>query len=265
MLDAGTRHILPRHECCKIPSRKIAICQTTYTKHMNNLLLLPGFMLNAHLWDDMTSDLETLGQLHFGDLGCDDSIAAMAERVLDNAPEKFYLFGFSMGGFVAQHIVLTAPERVVGLALLNTSSRPQTAQESAGTLAQIAMAEKIPFKGLTSRALASAVHPERSQEHALLARLQEMALANGKDVFLRQLATLRDGSYAKLEAISCPVLIVSSDADKLRSVEESAEMAQRITQAEFSIIADCGHMTPLEKPAELFQLIAAWMKKNDVP
>jgi len=44
---------------------------------MPNLLLLPGFMLNTHLWDDIRDDLSTLGQLYFGDLGLDDSLDAM--------------------------------------------------------------------------------------------------------------------------------------------------------------------------------------------
>jgi len=164
-----------------------------------------------------------------------------------------------MGGFVAQAIALKAPQRVLGLALLNTSSRVQSEQESAATLAQIALAERIPFKGLTSRALASSVHPTRAGDVVLLQRLQAMALANGKEVFLRQLATLRDGSYAELERISCPTLIVASDADRLRSVEESEQMAGRIASACFEIVADCGHMTPLEKPQELFHLIRQWI------
>ncbi|RFB68110.1 MULTISPECIES: alpha/beta hydrolase [unclassified Herbaspirillum] len=226
---------------------------------MRDLVFLPGFMLNASLWDDMRSDLATLGTLHFGDLGQDNSLDAMADRVLANAPDKFVLFGFSMGGFVAQAIALKAPERVLGLGLLNTSSRPQSEQESAATLAQIALAEKAPFKGLTSRALASSLHPDRAGDAALLQRLQAMALNNGKEVFLRQLSTLRDGSYADLHRIDCPALIVASDADRLRTVEESEEMAQRIPAAHFEIVRDCGHMTPMEKPQELFTIIRDWI------
>jgi pimeloyl-ACP methyl ester carboxylesterase len=226
---------------------------------MRDLVFLPGFMLNASLWDDMRGDLAALGTLHFGDLGQDNSLAAMAERVLENAPDKFVLFGFSMGGFVAQAIALKAPERVLGLGLLNTSSRPQSVQESTSTLAQIALAEKAPFKGLTSRALASSLHPARAGDSALLQRLQAMALANGKEVFLRQLSTLRDGSYADLHRIACPTLVVASDADRLRTVEESEEMAQRIPAARFEIVRDCGHMTPMEKPQELFAIIRDWI------
>ncbi|SRR5450830_226110 len=229
---------------------------------MRDLIFLPGFMLTAALWDDMRGDLGTLGALHFGDLGRDASLDAMADRILQEAPDKFVLFGFSMGGFVAQAIALKAPERVLGLGLLNTSSRPQSAQESAATLAQVALAKRTPFKGLTSRALASALHPARATDAGLLQRLQAMALSNGKEVFLRQLSTLRDGSYADLEQIKCPTLIVASDADRLRTVEESAEMAKRIPAARFEIVADCGHMTPLEQPQVLFQIIESWLSAS---
>lgn len=230
---------------------------------MRHLLLLPGFMLNQHLWDDMRDDLATLGQLHFGQLGQEVGIEALADAVLRQAPERFVLLGFSMGGFVAQAIARKAPQRVQALALLNTSSRPQTERESQGTLAQIELARNTPFKGLTSRALASSLHPARSSERALLDRLQAMALANGKEVFLRQLQTLRDSHAEDLTQLRCPVLIVSSDQDRLRSVEESQEMARQIPQARLELVRDCGHMTPLEKPRELFTLIADWIGSVD--
>ncbi|MFS2116306.1 alpha/beta fold hydrolase [Herbaspirillum frisingense] len=229
---------------------------------MRNLVLLPGFMLNEHLWDDMRDDLATLGSLTFGDLGQDIGIQAMADAVLRQAPERFVLLGFSMGGFVAQAIALKAPERVLGLGLLNTSSRPQTERESQGTLAQLDMAQRTPFKGLTSRALASSLHPVRSTDRTLLDRLQSMALANGKEVFLRQLQTLRDSNAEELQQLQCPVLIVSSDEDKLRSVEESEEMARRIPQSRLEIIGDSGHMTPMEKPQELFAILSDWITRS---
>jgi len=226
---------------------------------MRNLVLLPGFMLNRHLWDDMHADLATLGTLTFGDLGQAIGIDAMADAVLREAPPEFVLFGFSMGGFVAQAVALKAPERVRGLALLNTSSRPQTAQESAATKAQFDIAQRTPFKGLTSRALASSLHPDRSTDRVMLDRLQAMALANGKEVFLRQLQTLRDSNAEQLNLLRCPTLVVASDHDRLRTVEESEEMARQIDGARLEIVADCGHMTPIEKPETLFAIIRDWI------
>jgi pimeloyl-ACP methyl ester carboxylesterase len=216
-----------------------------------DLLFLPGFMLTDALWDDMRDGLAVLGRCHFGDLSRDGSIIAMAERVLESAPPRFVLFGFSMGGFVAQQIMRQAPERVLALGLLNTSSRPQTPQEMAQHLAQIELARGISFKGLTSRALAASVHPSRRSDTALLGRLQAMALHNGKEVFLRQMGALRSDDPAGLEQIDCPTLIVTSSDDALRSMAESEDMAQRIAGSRMVVIPDCGHMTPLEKPNQL--------------
>ncbi|PFH09539.1 pimeloyl-ACP methyl ester carboxylesterase [Collimonas sp. PA-H2] len=223
------------------------------------LLLLPGFMLDQTLWDDMREGLQQLGQLHFGDLGQDDSISAMAARVLRQAPPRFVLIGFSMGGYVAQAIMQQAPERVIALALLNTSARQQNPREIAGNKVQLELARQVPFKGLTSRALASSLHPDLAHDRVLLERLQAMALSNGKEVFIRQLSALRSDGYAELHNIHCPTLIVASSNDQLSSVAESQQMLEQIATARMALIENCGHMTPLEKPRQLLQILSDWI------
>ncbi|AIY43996.1 Beta-ketoadipate enol-lactone hydrolase [Collimonas arenae] len=227
------------------------------------LLLLPGFMLDQTLWDDMRDGLQQLGQLHFGDLGQDDSISAMATRVLQQAPPRFVLIGFSMGGYVAQAIMQQAPERVIALALLNTSARQQNPREIAGNKVQLELAKQVPFKGLTSRALASSLHPDLAHDRRLLDRLQAMALRNGKEVFIRQLSALRSDGYAELQKIQCPTLIVASSNDQLSSIAEAQQMLDQIPTAHMVTIENCGHMTPLEKPAELMQILADWIAGAD--
>nr|WP_211467242.1 alpha/beta hydrolase [Collimonas silvisoli] len=226
---------------------------------MPQLLLLPGFMLDQTLWDDMRDGLVQLGQLNFGDLGQDDSINAMATRVLQQAPPRFVLIGFSMGGYVAQAIMQQAPERVLALALLNTSARQQDAREIAGNRVQLELARQVPFKGLTSRALASSLHPDRAHDRVLLDRLQAMALRNGKEVFIRQLSALRSDGFSELQNIRCPALIVASSNDQLSSVAEAQQMAAQIPAASMVLIEDCGHMTPLEKPQQLLQILSDWL------
>ena len=56
----------------------------------------------------------------------DDTIAAMAARVLSEAPQKFSLIGHSLGGYIVLEMMRQAPERIARLALLNTSARPDT-------------------------------------------------------------------------------------------------------------------------------------------
>ncbi|WP_211471074.1 alpha/beta fold hydrolase [Collimonas humicola] len=227
------------------------------------LLLLPGFMLDQTLWDDMREGLQQLGQLHFGDLGQDDSISAMAARVLRQAPPRFVLIGFSMGGYVAQAIMQQAPERVTALALLNTSARQQDPREIAGNKMQLELARQVPFKGLTSRALASSLHPDLAHDRVLLEQLQAMALRNGKEVFIRQLSALRSDGYAELHKIQCPTLIVASSNDQLSSVAESRQMLEQIATARMALVENCGHMTPLEKPQQLLQILSGWLTGID--
>lgn len=226
------------------------------------ILLLPGFMLDARLWDDIRAELSILGQLSFGDITQDDSLEAMAKRVLLNAPLRFVLIGFSMGGYVAQWVYKFAPERVIALVFMNTSAHQQSATEVAQTQAQIELAKQYPFKGLTRRALASSVDPDRTGDQALLDRLQTMAVDNGKDVFIRQLSAMRNDGYEDLQKVQCPTLIIASRNDQMRSVEESQQMADQIPQSKIVVMEHCGHMTPLEKPAELLGVLSSWFKKN---
>ncbi|WP_395826441.1 alpha/beta fold hydrolase [Collimonas sp.] len=232
--------------------------------NLPDLLLLPGFMLDQALWEDIRDELQRLGRLHFGDLGQDDSISAMAARVLQHAPERFVLIGFSMGGYVAQAIMQQAPQRVIALCLLNTSARQQDAREIAGNRMQLELARQVPFKGLTSRALASSVHPDRAHDRELLDRLQAMALRNGKEVFIRQLSALRSDGYAELQKIDCPTLIVASRNDQLSSIAEAQQMQAQIAAAQMVVIEDCGHMTPLEKPQELLRIISDWLRVSRI-
>ncbi len=228
------------------------------------LLLLPGFMLDQALWDDMRDGLEHLGRLHFGDLGQDDTISAMAARVLQQAPERFVLIGFSMGGYVAQAIMQQAPQRVIALALLNTSARQKDPRQIAGNRMHLELARQVPFKGLTSRALASSVHPDRVNDRVLLHRLQAMALRNGKEVFIRQLSALCSDGYTELQKIHCSTLIVASRNDQLSSIGEAKQMQAQIAAAQMVLIENCGHMTPLEKPEELLRIVSDWLRVSRI-
>ncbi|WP_210338675.1 alpha/beta fold hydrolase [Ensifer sp. ENS06] len=87
------------------------------------MLFVPGFMLDADLWRDVVPALGEYGPATYADLSQDGSIEAMARRTLMDAPDRFILTGFSMGGYVAREIVRQAPDRVTALILIATSAR----------------------------------------------------------------------------------------------------------------------------------------------
>ncbi len=227
---------------------------------MRSLVLLPGFMCDADLWTDMLPDLERLGSLHFGNVFEDDSLEGMARRVLDAAPEKFVLVGFSMGGFVARILTLLAPDRVAGVAFVATSARGYSDEERARRQAGYRPGDRPPQpSGAATTALA--LHPDRETDPVLLDRLRSMQRRLGSEVRKRQAALVRLDGYADLERIDCPSLVVACRQDRLRTFEETERMARHLPRADFAVLEDCGHMAPLEKPRELTALLAGWIAR----
>src|SRR3546814_18404395 len=112
------------------------------------LVLVPGLLCDAALWSHQTEHLAEIADIRIADTVRDDSIAGMAQRLLNAAPRRFALAGLSMGGYAAFEVVRQAPERVVRLALLDTSARPDDAAKRRRRPDLIQLAEKGPFKGV---------------------------------------------------------------------------------------------------------------------
>jgi len=225
---------------------------------MRNLVLLPGFMCDADLWTDMATDLGRLGVLHHGDVYQDDTLEDMAARVLSEAPDRFVLVGFSMGGFVARVLALMAPERVTGVAFVATSARGYTDEERERRKQGYLPGNRQ--RGAAGNALG--LHPDRDRDPVLLDRLRGMQRRLGPEVRKRQAALVRKDGYADLERIACPSLVVACRQDRLRTFEETERMAKHLPRSRFEVIEDCGHMAPLEKPHELAALLEDWIERE---
>jgi pimeloyl-ACP methyl ester carboxylesterase len=228
---------------------------------VRSLVLLPGFMCDADLWSDMLPDLESLGALHFGNVYEDDSLEGMARRVLTEAPERFVLVGFSMGGFVARILTLVAPERVSGVAFVASSARGYSDEERMRRISGFRPGDRPPREAGTVTT-AMGLHPDRETDPVLLDRLRGMQRRLGSEVRKRQAALVRRDGYADLGRITCPSLVVACRQDRLRTLAETERMAQALPRSSFRIIEECGHMAPLEKPHELSALLREWIESS---
>lgn len=214
-------------------------------------------MCDQDLWTDMVPGLAGLGAIHYGNVYEDSSLEGMARRVLDAAPERFVLVGFSMGGFVARVLALLAPERVTGVAFVATSARGYSDEEIERRKA--AVRADRPLARTAPRATALGLHPDREKDPVLLERLRGMQRRLGREVHARQATLAQPDGYADLERIACPSLVVACRQDRLRTFAETERMAQHLPNTRFAIIEDCGHMAPLERPQELTALLADWI------
>ena len=86
-------------------------------------VLIPGLSCSARLFAEQIPVLWRYGPVIVADHRRDDNIPAIASRFLVDAPPRFRLIGLSMGGRIAFDVLRQAPEKVIEVALLNTSAR----------------------------------------------------------------------------------------------------------------------------------------------
>lgn len=221
-------------------------------------------MTDQALWSRMAPGLAELGTCTFADLSRTDDLEVTARDLLKNAPDTFILIGFSLGGFVAREIVRLAPERVSGLVLMNSSARPPRPEIAKRNAFLIGHTKERGFRGLSSDAVKKAFHPNLRDDAALIQEVKDMALRMGGDAFIRQLSIQRPDRRADLADIACPTLVIWARQDELRSMNESKEMADAIPNARFEIIEDCGHMTPMEAPSAVLDLLTSWLGDAEI-
>jgi pimeloyl-ACP methyl ester carboxylesterase len=218
-------------------------------------------LCDAALWRHQT---ETLGDIcvpWVGDLTQDESIPAMADRVLDAAPRTFCLAGLSMGGYVAQEIMRRAPERVERLALIDTNARADTAEQVKTRQELIRLSELGKFKGVTPRLLPNLVHPSRLKDPTVADVVLEMAERVGQEAFTRQQRAImgRVDGRGDLNAIRVPTVVICGRQDALSSVALHAEMAEALPNARLVVVEDCGHLAPLERPYATSAVLRYWL------
>ena len=81
------------------------------------LVLVPGLNCTERLFEAQIAAFRHSWRCIIADHTQDDTIEAIARRLLRQAPERFALAGLSMGGYVALEVMRIAPERVTRLAL----------------------------------------------------------------------------------------------------------------------------------------------------
>lgn len=225
------------------------------------LLLVPGFMADATLWDDMLPFLPPGQDVHLADINTGTTIDAMARAILATAPPEFIVLGFSMGGYVARQIVYLAPGRARGLILVATSARPDKPALVQQRIAAAQATAFSAFHGLARGSIRASLHASRADDTAMIERVRAMGQRLGRDVFLRQTAVVRAGDVDQLATMTCPTLVIAADGDQLRTVDEARELADGIPGARLAVVAQSGHMLPLEAPQILGGLITQWLQQ----
>lgn len=171
--------------------------------------------------------------------------------------ERFIAAGHSMGGAIAQHMALAAPDRVAGLMLVATSARLPVSQAildnaltDYGKVVDFVVA--YGFSAQADDAL------KRAGRRQLAAISPEVAHGDyaACDAF---------DTRPRLAEIDIPALVVTGTADRMVPPRFSESLADGLPRAEYVTVEGAGHFLPSERPDELAHIMTRWLDENFNP
>jgi pimeloyl-ACP methyl ester carboxylesterase len=226
------------------------------------IVLVPGLNCSARLYTDQIPALWRFGPILVADHTRDDTIPAIARRILAAAPPRFALAGLSMGGYISFEIMRQAPGRVARLALLDTGARAETPEQTQMRRPRIELAKTGRFAEDWDTMFPILVHPSRHNDEALKRLMRAMGEETGAEAFLRQQQAImaRPDSRPGLPVIACPTLVLVGDSDQGTPPALSEEIAAAIPRSRLVVIPDCGHMSTLERPQAVTDALVEWMR-----
>jgi pimeloyl-ACP methyl ester carboxylesterase len=191
---------------------------------------------------------------------CED--AADLIRKLDVGPVNFV--GLSMGGFVGQRLAARYPELVKKLVLLDTSARAEKHKLRYSALSLVVKLFGIqPVLGRASKIMFGPAF--RSEEEFKTDRDRWMKWLAGLPVEVTEAVKGvidRPAIVDEISSIQAPSLVISGEHDVATPAWMGKEVASKIPGAEFHEIPNCGHMSAIERPKRVNDLIGDFLSRS---
>lgn len=227
-----------------------------------DLILLSGLMCDDTIWMKVVPGLARHALIMTIDFSGFDEIGAMAERVLDAAPDRFSLAGHSMGARVALEVYRRAPQRITRIALLSTGVHPVKPGEINSRQALVDLAYQHGMAAVVKRWLPPMLLPKHAQNAAFIEPLREMVLRMTPDILARQIKALlnRKDASLQLATINCPTLVGVGRQDVWSPVAQHEFITSRVTNSHLKVFEDSGHMAPFEASLQVENALLDWLK-----
>jgi 3-oxoadipate enol-lactonase len=184
-----------------------------------------------------------------------EAMADDAVSILDALDlERVHVYGFSLGGMVAQQLALRHPDRVQALVLGATHSGGRHVtlpdkdvidffQRRAKMSSEAAAWASVPYnygpRGRAEQADRIAEDIERRLENPFNERAYQAQL----------LAASLHNCYRRLDRITSPTLIVHGAEDRIIPLANAHRTAAQMPAAQLKIITGAGHLYPTEDPS----------------
>jgi pyruvate dehydrogenase E2 component (dihydrolipoamide acetyltransferase) len=201
------------------------------------------------------------------------SLEPYSDRVLRVAGleglERADYVGHSLGGLVALRAAVRAPERVRSLVLAASAGIGSSTRVAERALAFVGFVQPgrrvsphwraVARSKLLKRVVFShwfAADPAALSPAAVEGTLRDVNLHGDTDSAWRALT--RDDPRSDLHLVRCPVLLLWGADDNQLPIDDAFDYARRL-RAPLRVIADCGHLLVLERPAACIDAIEGFL------
>ncbi|MGV7206611.1 alpha/beta fold hydrolase [Oxalobacteraceae bacterium A2-2] len=224
---------------------------------------IPGTMCDQRLWGKLVPLLPGDVEANHIPLYKARTRAQMQAVIAARTAPQAHIVGFSLGAYLALEHALNHPERVASLVLIASSARALRPEEKERRQRTMTALEKHAFAGMPPSQLRNFVHPSHMGDKTITETIQQMSLDLGKDVMLAQFVAAmdREDLAARLDQLTCPVLIIGAEEDAMVSAGDLREIAAQSPQVRLAIVHGSGHMIPLEAPDQLAAALSTFYAK----
>lgn len=228
------------------------------------LVLLPGMMCDARLFAPQIEYFQHQRPVQVAAISGADTMTELAAQVLAQVEAPvFALGGLSMGGIVAMEVARQRPDRIAGLALLDTNPWAETAAVKQAREPQMARVRAGELEALLREQMAPKYTNAADDQCRHLSLVLEMATDLGPEVFLRQSLALRDrpDQTDTLKTVRCPGLALAGADDQLCPPDRHRAIADLMPDCELILLPGVGHLSTLEAPDAVNQALNNWLEK----
>lgn len=192
--------------------------------------------------------------------GFAEAVATLSQVIEGAEAGPAHLVGLSVGGMIAQHLVLARPDLVSSLSLIDSiSTFPDQVRTALRERARLTRAEGM------GAILQPTIERWFTEDFAarrpdVIERVTRTLLADDSEVHAgmwEMIATL--DTAPRLSSVAKPALVMVGEHDPTTPVAASRLMADSIPGATLHVIAGASHMAPLEKPAEINRILTDFL------
>lgn len=242
------------------------------------LVLLHGFPVDSRMWAATASLVDASWQVLAVDLpglgGSADylpepaSMDASAAAVLDaiepyvSGEGLLVLAGLSMGGYVVQAALRSNSELLDGVIFLDTRANADSPEAAANRLKiadeSLQLGTSALVSAMASSTLSEANAHSRPELVSFMSELITSQRGSGV-AWSQQAMASRPDSFDTLRQTTVPALVIVGVDDQVSPVDVMQDMNQALTESSLVVIADAGHMSPVEQPAAVAEAINEYL------